>query len=97
VNWLPSEEGPSWATVPHDESMTAAQKASSKLFFILFFSYINNISYLRILFCYAITVPRKSALQKCAFKHNITEKNNKKQKYNGKRSNQEVRQLFSVV
>ena len=38
-----------------------------------------------------------SRLQNDAFKHNDTDKLYKKQKYDGKRSNQEIRQLFAVV
>ena len=76
-NFCPSEEI-SWLNVPHDERINAAAIITTELFFIFFSPLFIIISYLRILICYAITVPLIRS-QNYAFKHNNTYKNYKKQ------------------
>ena len=76
-NFCPSEEI-SWLNVPHDERINAAAIITTELFFIFFSPLFIIISYLRILICYAITVPLIRS-QNDAFKHNNTYKNYKKQ------------------
>ena len=76
-NFCPSEEI-SWLNVPHDERINAAAIITTELFFIFFSPLFIIISYLRILICYAITVPIIRS-QNYAFKHNNTYKNYKKQ------------------